>query len=64
VGGSGSAPRRDARAALRDHHPRVPRAPRAVAALRRSGGARLSARHGLRAREPDRCELPAGPALR
>ena len=40
LAGSGRPPRRGETAALRDHHARVPRAPRAVAALRRGRGAR------------------------
>ena len=61
---SGSPPRGGARAALRGHHPRVPRAPRGIAALRRGGVAWLSPGRGLRARERDGGQLSPGAALR
>ena len=66
VAGPRGGARGGAAAALRDHHPRVPGAPREVAALRRGRGARLPPGGGLRAGERSRAaerELPRGAAI-
>ena len=66
LAGSRRPARRGADAALRGHHPRVPGAPRGVAALRRGRGARLPPRRratsGAERRARPR-ELSRGPAL-